>query len=119
MAIGENMSTENADISYDEFKKLDLRIGKITEAIHIAGSRNLIKMTVDFGAEKRNAIAGLLQWYKPEELVGKKGAFILNLQHRVMMGVESQCMIFAAEDGLGNVVVLQPEKDIAEGSRIH
>jgi methionyl-tRNA synthetase len=76
-------------------------------------------MTVEFGTEKRTAVAGLLQWYKPEDLVGKKGAFILNLQHRTMMGVESQCMIFAAEDGMGNVVVLQPEKDIAEGSRIH
>ena len=116
------MTAENiasADIPYDEFKKLDLRIGKILEAIHIVGSRNLIKMTVDFGTEKRTAVAGLLQWYKPEDLVGKKGAFILNLQHRTMMGVESQCMIFAAEDGVGNVVVLQPEKDIAEGSRIH
>ncbi len=109
----------SADIPFDEFKKLDLRIGRIVEAIHIAGSRNLIKMTVDFGAEKKVAVAGLLQWYKPEDLVDKKGAFILNLQHRTMMGIESQCMIFAAEDGKGNVVVLQPEKDIAEGSRIH
>ncbi len=113
------MSIETTEITFDEFKKLDLRIGKITEASHIPGSRNLIKMTVDFGTETRQAVAGLLQWYKPEDLVGKKGAFILNLQRRMMMGVESQCMIFAAEDGLGNVVVLQPEKDIAEGSRIH
>ena len=108
----------NTDISFEEFKKLDMRIGKITEAAQIAGSRNLIKMQVDFGTEKRQAVAGLLQWYKPEDLVGKKCAFILNLQHRTMMGVESQCMIFAAEDEKGNVAVLQPEKDIAEGSRI-
>jgi len=106
------------EISFDEFQKLDLRIGKITEAAQIPGSRNLIKMIIDFGTEKRQAVAGLLKWYKPEELVGKKCAFILNLQKRVMMGVESQCMIFAAEDDEGNVVVLQPEKDIAEGSRI-
>jgi methionine--tRNA ligase beta chain len=107
------------EIPFDEFQKLDLRIGKITEANQIPGSRNLIRMTVDFGTEKRQAVAGLLQWYKPEQLVGKKGAFVLNLQRRKMMGVESQCMIFAAEDDKGNVVVLQPEKDIAEGSRIH
>ena len=107
------------EIPFDEFQKLDLRIGKIIEANQIPGSRNLIRMTVDFGAEKRQAVAGLLQWYKPEQLVGKKGAFILNLQRRKMMGVESQCMIFAAEDDKGNVVVLQPEKDIAEGSKIH
>ena len=107
------------EIPFDEFQKLDLRIGKIIEANQIPSSRNLIRMTVDFGTEKRQAVAGLLQWYKPEQLVGKKGAFVLNLQRRKMMGVESQCMIFAAEDDKGNVVVLQPEKDIAEGSKIH
>ena len=107
------------EISFDEFQKLDLRVGKIVEANQIPGSRNLIRMIVDFGTEKRQAVAGLLQWYKPEDLVDKKCAFILNLQRRKMMGVESQCMIFAAEDEKGNVVVLQPEKDIAPGSRIH
>lgn len=107
------------EIPFDEFLKLDLRIGKILEANQIAGSRNLIRMIVDFGEEKLQAVAGLLQWYKPEDLVGKKCAFILNLQRRKMMGVESQCMILAADDGKGNVVVLQAEKDISEGSKIH
>jgi len=107
------------EIPFDEFQKLDLRIGKIVEANQIPGSRNLIRMIVDFGNEKRQAVAGLLQWYKPEDLVGRKCAFILNLQRRKMMGVESQCMVFAAEDDKGNVVVLQPEKDIAIGSKIH
>jgi methionine--tRNA ligase beta chain len=107
------------EIPFDEFQKLDLRIGKILEANQIPSSRNLIRMIVDFGTEKRQAVAGLLQWYKPEDLVGRKGAFILNLQRRKMMGVESQCMILAAEDAQGHVVVLQPEKDIAEGSKIH
>jgi methionine--tRNA ligase beta chain len=106
------------EVSFEDFQKLDLRIGKITEANQIPNSRNLIRMMVDFGTEQRQAVAGLLQWYKPEDLVGKKCVFILNLQRRKMMGVESQCMIFAAEDEVGNVVVLQPEKDIAEGSRI-
>ena len=106
------------EISFDEFKKLDLRIGKIVEANQIPGSRNLIRLMVDFGAEKRQAVAGLLQWYQPEDLVDKKCLFILNLQKRTVMGVESQCMILAAEDDKGNVTVLQPEKDIAEGSRI-
>jgi methionine--tRNA ligase beta chain len=107
------------EISFEDFQKLDLRIGKITEASQIPGSRNLIKMIVDFGTEKRQAVAGLMQWYKPQDLVGKKCAYILNLQKRKMMGVESQCMILAADDGKGNVIVLQPERDIGEGSRIH
>ena len=107
------------EISFEEFQKLDFCVGKILEANQIPGSRNLIRMIIDFGTEKRQAVAGLLQWYKPESLVGRKCAFILNLQRRKMMGVESQCMILAAEDDKGNVVVLQPEKEIAEGSKIH
>lgn len=107
------------EISFEEFQKLDFRVGKILEANQIPDSRNLIMMIIDFGTEKRQAVAGLLQWYKPESLVGRKCAFILNLQRRKMMGVESQCMILAAEDDKGNVVVLQPEKEIAEGSKIH
>jgi len=107
------------EISFEEFQKLDMRVGKVLEANQIPGSRNLIRMTVDFGTEKRQAVAGLLQWYKPEDIVNKKCVFILNLQRRKLMGVESQCMIFAAEDDKGNVVIIQPEKDIVEGSRIH
>jgi len=106
------------EISFAEFQKLDLRIGKIVEATPIPNSKKLIKITVDFGSEKRQAVAGLLKWYKPEDLVGKKCVFLLNLQRRVLAGVESQCMILAAEDEAGNVTVLQPEKDIAEGSKI-
>jgi methionine--tRNA ligase beta chain len=107
------------EIAFEEFQKLDLRVGKVLEANQIPGSRNLIRMVVDFGTEKRQAVAGLLQWYKPEDLVGKRYAFVLNLQRRKMMGVESQCMVLAAEDVKGNVVCLQPEKDITEGSKIH
>jgi methionine--tRNA ligase beta chain len=107
------------EISFEEFQALDLRVGKITEANQIPGSKNLLRIMVDFGKLRKQAVAGLLRWYKPEDLVGKKCAFILNLKKRKMMGVESQCMILAAEDDEGNVVVLQPEKDIGEGSRIH
>jgi len=106
------------EISFEEFQKLDLRIGKVLEAEQIQGSRNLIKLVVDFGSEKRQAVAGIAQWYKPEQLIGRKYMFILNLQRKELMGVESQCMIFAAEDSKGNVVLLQPEKDIEVGSRV-
>ena len=106
------------EISFTEFQRLDLRIGKIVEATQVPNSKKLIKIIVDFGSEKRQAVAGLLKWYKPEELVDKKCVFLLNLQRRVLAGVESQCMILAAEDSEGNVTVLQPEKNIAEGSKV-
>ena len=107
------------EISFAEFQKLDMQVGKVVEAEQVSGSRNLIRMVVDFGEEKRQAVAGLLQWYKPEELVGKKYAFLLNLERKKFMGIESQCMILAAESDKGSVVCLQPDKDIKEGSKIH
>ena len=106
------------EISFNDFMKLDMRVGKVEEATLIQGSRNLMKLIVDFGSEKRQSVAGLLQHYKPEELVGKKFAFLLNLQRRKMMGIESQCMVLAAEDSEGHVILLVPEKDIAVGSQI-
>lgn len=106
------------EISFADFEKIDLRIGKIIEAAQVPESKKLIKIIVDFGTEKRQAVAGLLKCYKPEELVGKKCVFLLNLQRRMLAGIESQCMILAAEDSAGKVSVLQPEKDIAEGSKI-
>lgn len=106
------------EIVFADFEKIDLRIGKIVEATQVPESRKLIKILVDFGSEKRQAVAGLLKYYKPEELVDKKCVFLLNLQRRTLAGIESQCMILAAEDATGNVSVLQPEKDLAEGSKI-
>jgi len=106
------------EITFAEFQKLDLRVGKIVEATQVPDSKKLIKLMVDFGSEKRQAVTGLLKHYKPEELVGKKCVFLLNLQRRMLAGLESQCMILAAEDEAENVVILQPEKDIVEGSKI-
>ncbi len=106
------------EITFADFEKNDLRIGKIVEAIQVPESKKLIKIMVDFGSEKRQAVAGLLKYYKPEELVGKKCVFLLNLQRRMLAGIESQCMILAAEDAAGNISLLQPEKDIVEGSKI-
>ena len=106
------------EIPFNDFMKLDIRVGKVEEATLIAGSRNLLKLIVDFGSEKRQSVAGLLRYYKPEELVDKKFVFILNLQRRKLMGIESQCMVLAAENNEGNVILIGPEKDIAAGSRI-
>lgn len=106
------------DISFEDFKKMDIRVGMIKDVENIEGSRNLIKLIVDFGDEQRQAVAGIKNYYSPEDLVGKKFIFMLNLERRKMLGVESQCMILAADDGNGNIVLLQPEKDIEIGSKI-
>jgi methionine--tRNA ligase beta chain len=109
---------ESPEITFDDFLKLDLRVGKILEVIPVEKSKKLMRVMVDFGTEKRQAVAGLAQYYKPEELVGKKCVFLVNLKRRMLAGFESQCMILAAEDEQGVVSVLHPEKDVAEGAKI-
>jgi methionine--tRNA ligase beta chain len=106
------------EVPFSDFMNLDIRVGKVEEATQVPESRNLLKLIVDFGSEKRQSVAGLLQYYKPEELVGKKFVFVLNLQRRKLMGIESQCIVLAAEDNEGNVILVCPEKDIAAGSKI-
>lgn len=105
-------------IEFEDFLKLDLRVGKVEEAKLVSGSKNLFRLIVDFGSETRQSVAGLRQYYTPEELIGKKFVFILNLQRKKIMGIESQCMLLAAEDGEGHVILIAPEKDIAAGSKI-
>jgi len=105
------------EVPYEDFAKLELKIGKIIQVEDIPGSNKLLKLTVDFGNEKRIAVAGIKQQYKQEDLLNKKFVFVTNLQRKKIMGVESQCMILAAEDN-GIIALLQPIKDVKEGSKI-
>ena len=105
-------------VSFEEFTKMDLRIGKITKAEPVAGSRNLIKMLIDVGnSEVRQAVAGLAQYYNAKELEGKQVAVIANLQPKKMFGIESNVMILAAEDEK-TVSMLLPDRPIRVGSEI-
>ena len=106
------------DVSFEDFKKMDIRVGMIKGVEEIEGSGKLVKLIVDFGDEERQAVAGIKNYYSRDELIGNKFVFILNLERRKLMGVESQCMILASDDGNGNIVLLQPEKDIEIGSKI-
>ncbi|AAL64555.1 methionine--tRNA ligase subunit beta [Pyrobaculum aerophilum] len=85
-------------VSLEDFKRLDIRIGKVVEATRVEGSRKLIKLIVDLGAEKRQVIAGLAEFYRPEDLVGKYVVVLANLQPKKIMGLESQGMILATCD---------------------
>jgi len=105
------------EVPYEDFAKLELRIGKIIQVEEIPGSNKLLKLTVDFGNEKRVAVVGIKQQYKQEDLLNKKFAFVTNLQRKKIMGVESECMILVAEDN-GIIALLQPIKDVKEGSKI-
>lgn len=107
-----------AEVSFSDFEKLEMRVGKVLAAEAVTGSKKLVKLQVDFGKEKRQAVAGVLEHYKPDALVGKKFIFVTNLKPVKLMGIDSNCMILAAEDEKGSIVLLQPEKEIEAGSRI-
>ncbi len=119
------------NIKFEDFKKLDVRIGKILTAEKIENTDKLLKLEVDFGpsvdsagspqagsgSSKRQIVSGIAEFYKPEDLIGKECPFIVNLEPRVIMGVESQGMILAAGISDG-VALLHPDKEIPQGSLI-
>ena len=104
-------------ISFDEFKKVDLRTAKIISAEAVEGSEKLLKLRVDLGEEKRQIVAGIAKQYKPEELFGREIVVVANLESRVLFGLESQGMLLAA-GGSDGPVLLRPDRDVLPGARV-
>lgn len=105
-------------ISYDDFAKLDIRIGLVVAAEMVPDTDKLIRCTVDFGElGERTIVSGIAQWKKPEELIGKRLPYIVNLAPRMLRGVESQGMLIAASDENG-VALLEPEREIRQGTKL-
>lgn len=105
-------------VSIDDFLKLELKVGTVLEAEALEESEKLIKLQVDIGEENpRQILAGIKQWYKPEDLEGKQVIVIANLKPRMMMGIKSQGMLLAAE-GEDKPVPLTPSKKVPPGSKI-
>lgn len=101
----------------EDFAKLDIKIGKILEVEHIPKSKKLLKISVDLGGERRTIVAGLADHYRPEELVGKHVAVVLNMEPVQLMGVKSEGMLLAAEDG-EVVSILTIEKSVKPGAKV-
>lgn len=104
-------------ISYEEFKKVELKIGKILKAESVEGSEKLIRLEVNLGAESRQIVAGIGKVYAPETLVGRSIVIVANLEPRKLMGIESQGMLLAA-DNEGNPALLSPDSEIPAGSAV-
>lgn len=105
------------EISFEEFKRLDLRVGKIITAERVKRARKLLLLKVDLGGEVRQLVAGLAGYYEPEELVGKEIVVATNLKPRVIMGLVSQGMLLAAVES-GRPVLIVPEREVAPGTRV-
>lgn len=104
-------------INFEDFKKIDLRIGKIISISRIEESEKLLKIEVELKEEKRTIVAGIAKYYSSEDLINKKVVIVANLEPKIMFGIESQGMILAVKDE-NNLSVLVSEKDIENGSKI-
>ncbi len=104
-------------VTFDEFKRMDFRVGEVLKAERVENTDKLLKLEVDIGTEKRTMIAGVADVYSPEELVGKKFVFIVNLKPAIIRGIESQGMLLAAEVE-GKATIPFFDKDVQTGAKV-
>ena len=103
-------------IEYDDFAKMELRVGEVIACEEVPNSKKLLKETVKIGNEVRTILSGIKKWYKPEDMVGKKVMVICNLAPRKIAGYESQGMLLCAESADGEISLMTPDKaDSIEG----
>lgn len=107
-----------AEISFDDFSKMDIRIGKILKAERVEKSKKLLKLQVDTGIDVRTVMSGIAEHFAPEDVVGKHVTILVNLAPRKIMGVESQGMILMASDKDGSLKLLSPSGEVATGSQV-
>lgn len=117
-AVEVKIAPQKPNVAFDDFSKLDLRVGTVLECIKVPKADKLLQFLIDDGMGKRTIISGIAAWYKPEDLVGKQVCFIANLEPRKLKGIESQGMILSVEDGGGNLSLITPSKDVEPGCQI-
>lgn len=103
--------------TYEDFQKLEIKIGKVLSAEKVENADKLLKLEVDFGEEKRQIIAGIAEYFEPSEIIGKQFPFIINLEPRKIRGLESNGMILAV-DAKEGLALLVPQKEVSLGSKI-
>ena len=104
-------------ISYDEFRRIKLKVATILKAESLEKSKNLIKLQIDIGEEKRQILAGIKKFYDPEELVGRQIVVIVNLEPATLMGEKSDGMLLAADID-GEPILLSTDKEVPPGTEI-
>ncbi len=105
-------------ISFEDFKNVELRVGKVLAAERVEDSEKLMKLRVDIGTEERQIVAGIAKYYEADELVGRQIVVVVNLAPRTLMGFESQGMLLAASDDGGSLALLTPDKKVMPGSEV-
>ena len=107
-----------ANVPFDDFMKLDIRVGKVLECEKVPKADKLLKFKIDDGMGGRTIVSGIAKFYKPEDLVGKEVCFIANFEPRKLKGVESQGMILSAENADGSLVVIGPQGEVVPGCQV-
>jgi len=105
-------------VSFEDFMRIDMRVGYVEKAEPKEGSKNLIRLKIRVGDKTLNVLAGLRKYYRPEDLQGRKVIVVTNLEKKKIMGEYSEGMILAADDGKGNVKILTVDGDIEDGARV-
>jgi len=116
---GKVVAPVKAEIQFDDFAKMDIRVATIIEAESVPKSKKLLKLKVDIGSEQRTVLSGISEHFKPEEIIGKTVLYLANLAPRKMMGMESHGMILMAEDKDGSLAFVQPGKDVWNGGTVN
>ena len=105
-------------VSFDDFQKLDIRVGKVLACEKVKKADKLLKFTIDDDMKGRTIVSGIAKFYNPEDLVGKEVCFIANFAPRTLKGIESQGMILSAEDADGRLVVIGPHGEVRPGVQV-
>ena len=111
-----NVMPQKNTIEFDDFTKVDIRVGTVIEAENVPKSDKLLKLKVDTGLDQRTILSGISKYYSPDDILNKKVMVLINLKPRKMMGFESQGMLLLADDSDGNLSLMQPDSDISDGS---
>ncbi|MCB0374021.1 MAG: methionine--tRNA ligase subunit beta, partial [Muricauda sp.] len=118
-AMEKEIAPQKETITYDDFAKMDMRVGTILEAEKMPKADKLLVLKIDTGLDTRTIVSGIAESFKPEEIIGKKVTVLVNLAPRKLRGVESQGMILMTEDKEGKLVFLNPdERNVDNGKAI-
>ena len=118
METNAEVTPAKENITYDDFVKLDIRVGTILEAERVPKTDKLLKFLVDTGIDQRTIISGIAEHFAPEDVIGQQVSVLVNLEPRKMRGIESAGMILMAEDADGKLVFAQPSTKVTNGSII-
>lgn len=107
-----------ADIQFEDFEKLDIRVGTVKACERVPKADKLLKFTIADGLDDRTIVSGIAKHYAPEDLVGRQVCFIANLPPRKLRGIESQGMILSAENFDGSLSVITVDREVKPGSEV-